>query len=309
MESSLSDSELCGYVLQAARAGVWTWDAVTNELSADARCEEIMASAGAIDLQVLRTAVEAQDDFDYEHRLTTANGESLWIQLCGRAIRDEAGAVVRCVGLMREVTDEHRLRESEARLRLVVAATHDGFWELDLPTGRVWWSDEMLATLSLARERCPRDLDAVLALVHPDDRPLARAGIENVVSGRMGPGRGTVRMRRSEGDWREIESWAVLETDPESGDAMRLMGIVRDRTDRVGRDNPSRELGRRLNDGVLAPLDVATRHVKLAAVALASSPGEAGDLIDVSSVQLGRARDTVEAVIQSLLLDWFDAGD
>jgi PAS domain-containing protein len=313
MESSLPDSELCGYVLQATGAGVWTWDVVADDLSADARCHEIIAAAGALDHErrktVFRAAAEAAVDFDYEHRLTTTDGDPLWLRLCGRALRDERGEVVRCVGLMRDVTDEHDLRDSEARLRFVVSATHDGLWELDVPTGRVWGSDEMLATLGLARERCPRDLDAALALVHPDDRPLARAGIASLVAGRSGPGRAIVRMRRGAGDWREIESWAVLETDPESGDATRLMGIVQDRTDTAGRDDWSRDLARRLNEGVLAPLEVAARHVKLAAVALGSSAGEAGGLIDVSSVHLGRARDGMEAVIQSLLLRSFDAGD
>lgn len=309
MESG-PDSELCRYLLQAAGVGVWVWDVVNDELTADPRCEEIIDPTDvARRSQLLGAAAAAGGDFDYEHLLTTAGGDSRWVRLCGRAVSDEAGEVVRCVGVMREVTDEHRLRESEERLRFVVSATHDGVWELDVPTGRLWWSDELLATLGLARDRGPRDLDAALALVHPDDREMARAVIETVVAGCAGPRRGTVRMRASDGGWRQIESWAVAATDPESGDATRLVAIVQDRTDAARGGDDARELARRLNESVLEPLGIAARHVKLAALALGSSPGEAGDLIDVSSVHLGRARDAVEEVIQSALLRSLDAGD
>jgi PAS domain S-box-containing protein len=313
MEPRPPDSELCGHAVQAAGVGVWAWDAANEELSADARCEDIMAATDAIGVArrstMFRIAVAAQDGFDYEHRLTTVDGDARWVRLSGRALRDDAGEVVRCVGVMREVTDEHRLRESEERLRVVVSAAHDGVWELDVPSGRLWWSDDMLATLGVARDRCPRDLETALDLVHPEDREIARAQLAEVVAGRSPARRRTVRMRGGDGGWRQIEAWAVAATDPESGDAARVVGIVHDRTDAGRREDRSRELARRLNESVLAPLEVAVRHVKLAALALGSTPAEAGDPIDVSAAQLDLARDAVEDVIQSVLLRPLDGDD
>jgi hypothetical protein len=171
---------------------------------------------------------------------------------------------------------------------------HGGVWELDVRSGRMCCSDELLATLGLDRDRCPRDLQMALALVHPDDRRKARGGLEKVVADRTALRGEAVRMRGGAGDWREIQCWAVVETDPRSGEPTRIVGIVHDRTNAPSCAAGSHELARRLNDSVLEPLDVAVRHVKLAAVALASSPGTAGDLIDVSAVHLDRARDAVE---------------
>jgi PAS domain S-box-containing protein len=250
---------------------------------------------------LFRAAAQARGDFDYERRLGGADGDSRWIRLCGRALSDEAGQVVRCVGFMRDVTGLHTLRESEERLRFVVAATHDGVWELDVPTGRIWWSDDMLAMLGLARDRCPQDLDAALALVHPDDRQILRAALDDAATSRRPPRRQTVRMRHSGGGWRQIESWTVAETDPESGDATRIAAIVHDLTDAARRDDEDHELARALNNSVLEPIETAARHAKMAALALGASPGRAGDLIDVSSAHLGRARDAVEALIHSEL--------
>jgi hypothetical protein len=60
---------------------------------------------------------------------------------------------------------------------------------------------------------------------------------------------------------------------------------------------------------VLEPIDSAARHVKMAALALGKSPARAGELIDVSSAQLDRARDAVEALIHSELLHSRRDGD
>jgi hypothetical protein len=91
-------------------------------------------------------------------------------------------------------------------------------------------------------------------------------------------------------------------TDPESGEATRIAGIVRDQTDAARLGDRSHNLAGRLNDSVLEPLETAARHVKLAAVAVGSSPERVGDLIEFTSAHLDRARDAVEELIQSDLL-------
>src|SRR5215216_3589462 len=114
MESS-PGSEPRGYVVHAAGVGIWAWDVVNDVLTTDQRCEEILAmEPGNV---LFRAAALADGDFDYERCLSGADGDSRWVRLSGRAMSDEAGQVVHCVGVMREVTAEHRLRESEERLR------------------------------------------------------------------------------------------------------------------------------------------------------------------------------------------------
>jgi PAS domain-containing protein len=311
MGSRRRDAELCSHVLHAAGVGFWAWDVVDDVLTADRHCEEIMRSAVPLgragprheehrDL-VFRPSAQAGGEFKYDRRLTYADGDARWIRVCGCAVSDEAGQVVRCVGVMRDVTDEHRLRESEQRLRFVLSAAHDGVWEIDVPTGRMWWSDDMLAMLGLPRDRCPQDVEAALAHVHPDDRAVAFGGPGDARSGPPTVRQRIVRMRDGGGGWRAVESWTVVETEPESGHVRRIAGIVHDRTHATRADDP-RALARLLNNSVLGPIEAAARQVKMAALAVGLSPEQAGALIEASSAELGRARDAVEEVIQSELL-------
>jgi PAS domain S-box-containing protein len=319
MQSRSLDPELCGCLVQATGHGIWEWDVVADVLAADARCHEVLGGAvpegaasagtyeGLVDLDcdedrrlVFRAAAEAGGDFDYEYRLPYASGDWRWIRLRGFALTDDAGRVVRCVGLMRDVTEERKLRESEERLRLVVTGTHDGVWEFDARSGRLWSSDELLAMLGLARGGAPQDLAAAFALVHPDDLPAARRKFEEARSGRRTPIRGTARVRHSAGGWRRVEAWAVPVKDPEQTDVVtRIVGIVHDRTDAPAHG----DLARILNNSVLHPIETAARHMKMAAVELSASPERAGDLIDVSSAHLSRVRDVVEDLILSSRTD------
>jgi hypothetical protein len=195
--------------------------------------------------------------------------------------------------VVRDVTDERRLRESEKRMRLVVSATHDGMWEVDVRSRRLWWSDGMFALLG---DAMPEDLDTAVALVHPDDLAVVRAGFERA---RGGPVRGTVRLRHSTGGWRRLDSWAVAETDPVTGLVTRVAGIVNDRSD--GRLDGPRARAETLSDTVLGPVESAAAQLRLAAVALPISSERAGDLIDTSAAHLTRARDAVEELILSEL--------
>jgi PAS domain S-box-containing protein len=321
MEFGASEPELAGYLVRATGHGVWDWDVVNDVLTADARCAEIVGCAAPLpptslgesarlvhpadrearDL-LFRGAADMGGEFAHEHRLRHADGGWRWIRLCGRAVADETGRMVRCVGVVCDITEERRLRESEERLRRVVSATHDGVWEIDLGCGRLWWSDGMFSLLGLDSDSMPEDIDAARALVHPEDLPVLRAALEHARSSEGGAARGLVRLRHSSGAWREVESWAVAETDPTTGDVTRIAGLVHDRTDRVGPAEQLRTLARTLSESVLSPVDVAAGQLKMAALELAVSPERAGDLIDTSSAHLTRVRDAVEELILSRLL-------
>lgn len=62
------------------------------------------------------------------------------------------------------------LRESEEKLRFTVAATGMGLWEWDIQTNVVRWDDAMCLIWGVTQQTFPRDYDAYMALVYPDDR-------------------------------------------------------------------------------------------------------------------------------------------
>jgi PAS domain-containing protein len=323
MESVPWDLGVGAHLVRASGHGVWEWDVVNDVLTTDARCGEIVgctayasprslwdnsalvhpADREACD-RLFRRAAETGGEFEHEYRLRHTRGDWRWIRLCGRALCDDDGRVVRCVGVICDVTDERRLRESEQRLRLAMSAAHDGMWELDVRSGRLWWSDGMFALLGLGDETMPQDVDAACALVHPDDLPTLRDDFRRAGGS---PVRGSMRLRHGNGGWRRVESWAVAETDPATGVVTRVAGLVHAPTDGASADR-SGAVAQTLSEAVLGPVESAAAQLKLAAVELSASPERAGELLDASAAHLSRARDAVEELILAELLVSRDGG-
>jgi PAS domain S-box-containing protein len=86
----------------------------------------------------------------------------------------EGGSVVEITDLAGEVGARKALRESEERLRLAVAATGIGIWDVNLITGERRWSPEFLAILGLSPETSP-DAALFASLIHPLDRERVEA--------------------------------------------------------------------------------------------------------------------------------------
>lgn len=128
---------------------------------------------------------------------------------------------------LREATE--RRTRSEALLRFVVELSGDSFWEWDLATGDLVWSETFLAycgdggspssTIHTWRDR-----------LHPEDRDEVVGGIEEAVKSSAGHWSGTFRFLRGDG------SWALLMTRcfivREEGRSVRVIGAMSDITER-----------------------------------------------------------------------------
>ena len=76
-----------------------------------------------------------------------------------------------------------RLRDA-ALLRKAQAITHVGHWQWNLTSGRIdWLADEMFAIHGIAPEQWRGTREALLDLVHPDDRASVMEGFDRMLSG------------------------------------------------------------------------------------------------------------------------------
>jgi PAS domain-containing protein len=72
-----------------------------------------------------------------------------------------------------------RLRRSEAKLEEAQRVTHVGYWERDLDTDRISWSDETSRIFGLTPGEGTIALAGMLERIHPEDRPIwSQAGPE-----------------------------------------------------------------------------------------------------------------------------------
>jgi PAS domain S-box-containing protein len=118
-----------------AHIGSWEWDVTTNNIWwSDEMYRLYGLSVGspityerytlmvhpddrALTQEIVRRSVETGEPFTFEHRAVTPDGTERVLLARGRVVKDEAGRVVRMLGIGHDITD--RKRAEEERLALV----------------------------------------------------------------------------------------------------------------------------------------------------------------------------------------------
>src|SRR5882724_11693674 len=125
---------------------------------------------------------------------------------------------------------EAYLAESKAKLEEAQRITHVGYWEWDILTGRVNWSDETYRIYGLPPQADPIDLATVRALIHPEDREAVFRTAEDATL-RGVRSDSEHRLVRPTGEVRTVHSLGDLKRDA-SGRPYQMFGTVQDITDR-----------------------------------------------------------------------------
>jgi PAS domain S-box-containing protein len=114
-------------------------------------------------------------DFEIQHRSKDGGLRDVWVS--NRPVH--IAGQIRIAAVWRDITErkaaEAALQRSEESLLLAQAVSHTGSWSLDIPSGRLEWSDETYRIFGLPTG-VPMDLDTFSAYIHPDDlSPLRNA--------------------------------------------------------------------------------------------------------------------------------------
>ncbi|MBB5519551.1 PAS domain S-box protein [Amphiplicatus metriothermophilus] len=99
-------------------------------------------------LRAAQAAADAREaPLDVSYRILRPDGSIRLVYERGEVRFDEAGAPIRRVGVVTDVTRqaaaEDRIRQSETLLRIAEETAHIGGWRIDLATSIVEWSDEV----------------------------------------------------------------------------------------------------------------------------------------------------------------------
>lgn len=136
---------------------------------------------------------------------------------------------------------EKSLRESEERLRLAMQASNQGWFDLDLITGAVRASPEYARILGYAPEEFSSDQSTWLANLHPEDYDMAAAALQDCIRDTHAY---SIEYRRltKDGRWRWIRSTGKTVAWDEEGQAIRLIGVHTDITERKEMEDQIRQL-------------------------------------------------------------------
>ncbi|HYH43358.1 MAG TPA: PAS domain S-box protein, partial [Burkholderiales bacterium] len=164
-----------------------------------------------------------------ERRYIRKGGEMRWANVGVSAIRDADGVFVASITMANDTTDrkqaEDQLRTSSERLELAQEAGNIGLFDVDLVTGRAYWTPQLEKMFGLEPGGFGGTLEDWKALLHADDAEPASRAFQDAIK------RGEERfeadfriVRRNDGAVRSFKSLSRISRSPE-GKPMRATGV------------------------------------------------------------------------------------
>jgi two-component system, NtrC family, sensor kinase len=236
---------------EAANVGLWEWDVDPDEMwFSDQACRLLQrqpatgpshskgwraivhpADLPRINPEIVKYLKGQVAEYRIEFRMRRGDDSWGWFLSKARATdRGMDGRVKRLAGVLMDITTQHVVAE---RLALATEGANIGHWDTNVPTGRMWVSDQWGSMLGYSTEELPTTIRAVLGLLHPGDRPrVVQSLIEFQAQARAGSFDSEFRMRAKDGSWRWIHAKGrSVEVAPDGG-SIRQTGVTMDVTDR-----------------------------------------------------------------------------
>src|SRR5580692_10405847 len=204
-------------------------------------------------------------DLDIEHRVLLPDGVIRHVHVVAHAGRDNSGNL-EYAGVVTDITERKRadderealsrsLQESKARLEEAQSVAHVGYWDWDLETGEIIWSDETYRIFGFKPQERPMDIETVSGLIHPDDREALYSTVDEEVAVGVHPVH-QHRIVRPGGEVRTVQSitsklWKTTHVGAEDGisrEHNRLFGTVQDITELKQAEEASHALSRDLQE-------------------------------------------------------------
>ncbi|MDK2952494.1 MAG: hypothetical protein PWQ77_2159 [Kosmotogales bacterium] len=126
--------------------------------------------------------------------------------------------------------DRDILEKKYKKLKTFYDTSDNGFWEFNLDIGKVCLSPQYFAILGYESDENPKDINAWIELIHPEDRKRIIIDPESIAEKKV-PYSDEFRMLQSDGTWKWILGTLKVCEKDERGIAHKVMGTVIDITD------------------------------------------------------------------------------
>jgi len=169
----------------------------------------------------------------FELPLQRKNGERFYALILVSPLRDNRGNVGGWVASVGDITSrkkaEEALRKSEMSLSEAQRIAYLGNWDWNIETNELQWSDEIYRIFGLTPQEFGATYEAFLDAVHPDDREFVKKAVNEALYGM--PYNIEHRIVLPDGSIRTVHEQGEV-TYGESGEPVRMVGIVHDITER-----------------------------------------------------------------------------
>ena len=200
----------------------------------------------------------------------------------------------RFVAVVRDVSErlraEKELKRSESSLAKAQSIAHLGSWSWNVPTGDLYWSNEIYRIFGLEPQQFAATYEAFMAAVHPDDRESVQNAVSESLESKQ-PYHITHRIVHPNGVTRVVEEQGEAEYS-EAGEPLYMNGIVQDVTERLAAEKLKREFISTVSHELRTPLTaIHGSHGLLLG-------GVAGDISDQARALLSLAHENSDRLIR-----------
>lgn len=130
--------------------------------------------------------------------------------------------------LAQQVISLLELRRSKFQLDAVLKGSSDGYWDWDIPSGYVYFSDRWASMIGYKRDELLPRVDTWKSLIHPDDRDPTLQVLQDCLDGRTDQYSCEYRLRTCDGDWRWVLDRGKVVFRDTNGRAIRAAGTHAD---------------------------------------------------------------------------------
>ncbi len=210
-----------GYSEQEVKNNDWWWS--TNLNPADRERVE----------NGINTALESDaNEWTDVYKFKCKDGNYKLIADRSTIIRDDNGKAIRLVGTMLDITErsqrEQQLNDALARYDVLMQATQDAVWDMNLITGETYTNDTLKEMFGYDDELQDNN-HWWNSNLHPDDRDRVVTGINAAMDGGRAVWKDEYRFRCKNGSYKIIFDRSTIIRD-ENGKPVRLIGAMQDIT-------------------------------------------------------------------------------
>jgi two-component system, NarL family, sensor histidine kinase UhpB len=172
------------------------------------------------------------DEWTDVYKFKCSNGSYKLIADRSTIIRNDEGRAIRLVGTMLDITErdrrEQQLREALERYDVLMQATQDAVWDMNLVTGETYTNDTLKDMFGYNEEVHDNDLWWNSNL-HPDDRNRVVSGINDAMSNGKNVWKDEYRFKCKNGSYKIIFDRSTIIRN-QHGQPIRLIGAMQDIT-------------------------------------------------------------------------------
>ena len=196
----------------------------------------------------LRRVCSADRGIEDENQVILPDGQTRWMSWTNRALRDGEGKVTAIHSVGRDVEQrvaaERRLKESEARYRLLAEHSTDMVLELDLDLKRRYVSPASCEIFGYEPEEMIGGASGAMA--HPEDAERLAQVFQSLLDGSVDRHSAIARRRHRDGRWIWVEAQYRALKDSRTGALTGIIASVRDISERKAVEDQLAEAYRRL---------------------------------------------------------------